>query len=224
MKLSFLVLAVLTVYSEGLLFYSNQTHRPSLEERMDLLEKQLADERKQKHALQIELDEEKQKIAELERQADAQNETDQKLLEVYHTVPKRFQDITTQIRGALLSISSLDNTHRLDIQKLTEGLNNVQTLLPNLTYNISEIQGHFQEKGNVLTHMIKAIQHNQTTSKEELTRLKTSLIGLSNKQGTLESTVNNMVVKQSSLQSQLTSKYPNLLKYIALDNAKHWNI
>ena len=77
---------------------------------MNLLEKQLADERRQNYALQIEFDQEKQKIAEVERQADAQNETDQKLLEVYYTVPKRFQDITTQIRGALLSISSLDNT------------------------------------------------------------------------------------------------------------------
>lgn len=206
MKLQFSLFVALIVYAEGLLFNLNQTHQPSLEERVDLLEKNLADERRQKYTLQGEYDHEKQKIAEIERQLQAQNETVQILLQIYNTAPKRFQDITTQIRGALLSISSLDNKHSLDIQKLAKSLKDVQTLLSNLKSNISEIQHHFQEKGNVLTHMIEAVTHNQATNKEELARLKTSLIGLSNKQRTLESTVNTTVVKQSHLQSQLTSK------------------
>lgn len=65
MKLQFLVFAVLLVYTEELLFNSNQTHIPTLEERMDLLEKQLTDERNQKYALQIEFDQEKHKMAEM---------------------------------------------------------------------------------------------------------------------------------------------------------------
>lgn len=196
MKLQFLVFEALLVYTEGLLFNSNQTHRPTLEERMDLLEKQLTDERKQKYALQIEFDQEKQKMEEMERQMDALNETDQKLLQVYNTAPKRFQDITTQIRGALLSISSLDNKHSLDIQNLTEGLNDVQALLPNLKSNISAVQRHFQEKGNVISLMIEDIKRNQTAGKEELSRLKNTLVNLAN--------------SQTSLQSQVTSKYTSL--------------
>ena len=196
MKLQFLVFEALLVYTEGLLFNSNQTHRPTLEERMDLLEKQLTDERKQKYALQIEFDQEKQKMEEMERQMDALNETDQKLLQVYNTAPKRFQDITTQIRGALLSISSLDNKHSLDIQNLTEGLNDVQALLPNLKSNISAVQRHFHEKGNVISLMIEDIKRNETAGKEELSRLKNTLVNLAN--------------SQTSLQSRVASKYTSL--------------
>ena len=196
MKLPILFFSVLLVSTKGLLFHSNQTHQVSIEERVDLLEKQLADERRQKYALQIEFDQEKQKMAEMELQMDALNETDQKLLEVYNTAPKRFQDITTQIRGALLSISSLDNKHNLDIQKLAKGLNDVQTLLPNLTSNISEIQRHFQEKGKVISLMIEDIKRNQTAHKEELARLKNSLA--------------NLASSQTSLQSRITSMYTSL--------------
>lgn len=196
MKLQFLVFEALLVYTEGLLFNSNQTHRPTLEERMDLLEKQLTDERKQKYALQIEFDQEKQKMEEMERQMDALNETDQKLLQVYNTAPKRFQDITIQIRGALLSISSLDNKHSLDIQNLAEGLNDVQALLPNLQSNISAVQRHFQEKGNVISLMIEDIKRNHTAGEEELSRLENTLVNLAN--------------SQTTLQSRVTSKYTSL--------------
>ena len=184
MKLQIIVIAIfLFVNTDGLLLNSNHTHGVSIEERMDLLEKQLADEKRERYTLQREYDQEKQKIAELERQIDALNET----------APKRFQDISTQIRGALLSINSLDNKHSQDIQKLREGLNDVQTFLPNLTSNISEIQRYFQEKGNVTALMIDDIKRNQTVEKEELMRLKNSYASLSN--------------SQTSLQSRITRKY-----------------
>ena len=215
MKLQFLLFASFLVYTKGLLFNSNQTHRPTLEERMDLLEKQLTDERKQKYTLQVEFDQEKHKMAEMERKMDglnetdkkllqvyikapkrALNETDQKLLQVYIKAPKRFQDITTQIRGALLGISSLDNKHSLDIQNLAEGLNDVQALLPNLQSNISAVQRHFQEKGNVISLMIEDIKRNQTAGEEELSRLENTLVNLAN--------------SQTTLQSRVTSKYTSL--------------
>ena len=165
MKLQIIIcLLLLMVKIDGLLFSSNQTHGVSIEERLTLLEKQLADEKKERYNLQREYDQEKQKIAELERQVVALNET----------APKRLQDISTQ--EALLS------RHSQDIQELREGLNDVQTFLPNLTWNISEIQRYFQEERNVITLMIDDIKHNRTADEEELMHLKNNIASLSSKQ------------------------------------------
>ena len=165
MKLQIIIcLLLLMVKIDGLLFSSNQTHGVSIEERLSLLEKQLADEKRERYNLQREYDQEKQKIAELERQIDALNET----------APKRLQDISTQ--EALLS------RHSQDIQELREGLNDVQTFLPNLTWNISEIQRYFQEERNVITRMIDDIKHNQTANEEELMHLKNNIASLSSTQ------------------------------------------
>ena len=165
MKLQIIIcLLLLMVKIDGFLFSSNQTHGVSIEERLTLLEKQLADEKKERYNLQREYDQEKQKIAELERQVVALNET----------APKRLQDISTQ--EALLS------RHSQDIQELREGLNDVQTFLPNLTWNISEIQRYFQEERNVITLMIDDIKHNRTADEEELMHLKNNIASLSSKQ------------------------------------------
>ena len=165
MKLQIIIcLLLLMVKIDGFLFSSNQTHGVSIEERLTLLEKQLADEKKERYNLQREYDQEKQKIAELERQVVALNET----------APKRLQDISTQ--EALLS------RHSQDIQELREGLNDVQTFLPNLTWNISEIQRYFQEERNVITLMIDDIKHNQTANEEELMHLKNNIASLSSTQ------------------------------------------
>lgn len=165
MKLQIIIcLLLLMLKIDGLLFSSNQTHGVSIEERLTLLEKQLADEKKERYNLQREYDQEKQKIAELERQVVALNET----------APKRLQDISTQ--EALLS------RHSQDIQELREGLNDVQTFLPNLTWNISEIQRYFQEERNVITLMIDDIKHNQTANEEELMHLKNNIASLSSTQ------------------------------------------
>lgn len=165
MKLQIIIcLLLLMVKIDGLLFSSNQTHGVSIEERLTLVEKQLADEKRERYNLQREYDQEKQKIAELERQVVALNET----------APKRLQDISTQ--EALLS------RHSQDIQELREGLNDVQTFLPNLTWNISEIQRYFQEERNVITLMIDDIKHNQTADEEELMHLKNNIASLSSKQ------------------------------------------
>lgn len=152
--------------------------------------------------LQIEYDQEKETIAQLKHQQDNMNETDQKLLQVYNSVPKRFQDISTQIRGALLSITALDTKHNIDKQKLVDALKAVQTRVANLTLNqfeIVNIQRHFQEKERVLSMMIDAIKHNESTGREELTRLESSLTSLANSQRTLESTVNANINQQNSL-------------------------
>lgn len=176
MKLQIIIcLLLLMVKIDGFLFSSNQTHGVSIEERLTLLEKQLADEKKERYNLQREYDQEKQKIAELERQVVALNET----------APKRLQDISTQ--EALLS------RHSQDIQELREGLNDVQTFLPNLTWNISEIQRYFQEERNVITLMIDDIKHNQTANEEELMHLKNNIASLSS--------------TQTVVLSQIASKY-----------------
>ena len=176
MKLQIINCALLLMVKiDGLLFSSNQTHGVSIEERLTLVEKQLADEKKERYNLQREYDQEKQKIAELERQVVALNET----------APKRLQDISTQ--EALLS------RHSQDIQELREGLNDVQTFLPNLTWNISEIQRYFQEERNVITLMIDDIKHNQTANEEELMHLKNNIASLSS--------------TQTVVLSQIASKY-----------------
>lgn len=200
---------LLLISAKGLLLNLNHTHGTSIEERLDSLEKQLADEKRQRYILQIEYDQEKEKIAQLEHQHETMNETDQELLQLYNAAPKRFQDISTQIRGALLSITTLDTKHTDDIQNLLDALKAVNTRVANLTLNQSEIvniQRHFQEKEEVLSSMIETIKHNQSTDREELTRLKASLTSLANSQRTLQSTVNVNVNKQNSLQSQITGR------------------
>uniref|UniRef100_K1R9N9 Baculoviral IAP repeat-containing protein 3 n=1 Tax=Magallana gigas TaxID=29159 RepID=K1R9N9_MAGGI len=208
-KLIIFISSLLLVGAKGLLLNVNHTHGPSIEERVDSLEKQIIDEKRQRYMLQIEYDQEKETIAQLRHQLDNMNETDQELLQVYNSFPKHFQDISTQIRGALLSITALDTKHNIDNQKLVDALKAVQTRVANLTLNQSEIvniQRHFQEKEKVLSKMIDAIKHNQSTDRDELTRLKSSLTSLANSQRTLESTVNANVNKQNSLQSQITRK------------------
>lgn len=198
---------LLLVGTKGLLLNLNHTHGARVEERLDSLEKQLADEKRQRYILQIKYDQEKEKIAQLENQHETMNETDQELLQHYNAAPKRFQDISTQIRGALLSITTLDTKHNHDNQDLVDALKAVQTRVANLTLNqsvIANIQRHFQEKEKVLSSMIDAIRNNQNTDHVELARLKASLTSLANSQRTLQSTVNANVNKQNSLQSQLS--------------------
>lgn len=198
---------LLLVGTKGLLLNLNHTHGASVEERLDSLEKQLADEKRQRYILQIKYDQEKEKIAQLKNQHETMNETDQELLQQYNAAPKRFQDISTQIRGALLSITTLDTKHNHDNQDLVDALKAVQTRVANLTLNqsvIANIQRHFQEKEKVLSSMIDAIRNNQNTDHVELARLKASLTSLANSQRTLHSTVNANVNKQNSLQSQLS--------------------
>lgn len=200
---------LLLVGTKGLLLNLNHTHGASVEKRLDSLEKQLADEKKQRYILQIEYDQEKEKIAQLEHQHATMNETDQELLQHYNTAPKRFQDISTQIRGALLSITTLDTKHNHDNQDLVDALKAVQTRVTNLTLNQSEIvniQRHLHEKEKALSSMIDAIRNNQNMDHVELARLKASLTSLANSQRTLQSTVNANVNKQNSLQSQLSGR------------------
>lgn len=200
---------LLLVGANGLLLNVNHTHGASIEERLDSLEKQLIIEKRQRYMLQIENDQEKETIAQLRHQLKNVNETDQELLQDYNSVPKRFQDFTTQIRGALLSITALDTKHNSDNQKLVDALKAIQTRVANLTLNqsgIANIQRHFQEKEKVLSMMIDAIKHNESTDREKLIHLKSSLTSLGNSQRTLESTVNANVNKQNSLQAQITSK------------------
>lgn len=202
-----MIFLLLLVGAKGLLLNPNHTHRASTEERLDLLEKQLADEKRQRYILQIEYDQEKETIAQLKHQQDVMNETNQELLQLYYAAPKRFQDISTQIRGALLSITTLDTKHNHDNQELVDALKAVQTRVANLTLNQSEIvniQRHFQEKEKVLSSMIDTIKQNQSLDREGLTRLKASLTSLANSQRTLQSTVNANLNKQNSLQSQIT--------------------
>lgn len=179
-----------------------------MEERFDSLEKQLADEKRQRFILQIEYDQEKEKIAQLEYKQNVMNKTDQELLQHYNTAPKRFQDISTQIRGALLSITTLDTKHSHDNQDLVDALKAVQITVTNLTLNQSEIvniQRHLHEKEKALSSMIDAIRNNQSTNRDGLSRLKVSLTSLANSQRTLQSTVNANANTQNSLQSQLSS-------------------
>lgn len=202
-----MIFLLLLVGTKGLLLNLNHTHGASVEERLDSLEKQLADEKRHRYILQIEYDQEKEKIAQLEHQHETMNETDQELLQHYNAAPKRFQDISTQIRGALLSITTLDTKHNHDNQDLVDALKAVQTRVTNLTLNqsvIANIQRHLQEKEKALTSMIDTIKHNQSLDQEERTRLKASLTSLANSQRTLQSTVNANVNKQNSLQSQIT--------------------
>lgn len=199
---------LLLVGTTGLLLNSNQTHKASMEERFDSLEKQLADEKRQRFILQIEYDQEKEKIAQLEYKQNVMNKTDQELLQHYNTAPKRFQDISTQIRGALLSITTLDTKHSHDNQDLVDALKAVQITVTNLTLNQSEIvniQRHLHEKEKALSSMIDAIRNNQSTNRDGLSRLKVSLTSLANSQRTLQSTVNANANTQNSLQSQLSS-------------------
>lgn len=209
---------LLLIGAKGLLLNLNHTHGASIEERLDSLEKQLADEKRQRYILQIEYDQEKEKIAQLEHQQETMNETDQELLQLYNAAPERFQDISTQIRRALLSINTLETNYGTDIQNLVNTLKAVQTMVANLTLNQSEIvniQSHLQEKEKVLSGMIDAIKHNQSTDREGVTRLKSSMASLANIQRMLESTVNSNVNKQNSLQSQITG----MNTYICLKSA-----
>lgn len=187
------------VGTKGLLLNPNHTHRASTEERLDLLEKQLADEKRQRYILQIEYDQEKERIVQLKHQLDTMNDTDQ----------KRFQDISTQIRGALLSLNTLETNFGADNQNLVDALKTVQTKVANLTLNQSEIvntQRHFQEKENVLSSMIDVVKHNQSTDRERLSHLMANLTSLTESQRTLQSTVNANVNNQNSLQTQVSSK------------------
>lgn len=204
-----MIFLLLLVGTKGLLLNLNHTHGASVEERLDSLEKQLADEKRHRYILQIEYDQEKEKIAQLEHQHETMNETDQELLQHYNAAPKRFQDISTQIRGALLSITTLDTKHNHDNQDLVDALKAVQTRVTNLTLNqsvIANIQRHLQEKEKALISKIDTIKYNQSTDREELTHLKANLTSLANSQRTLQYTVNANVNKQNSLQSQITSK------------------
>lgn len=191
-----MIFLLLLVGAKGLLLNPNHTHRASTEERLDLLEKQLADEKRQRYMLQIENEQEKETIAQLKHQLDTMNDTDQ----------KRFKDISTQIRGALLSINTLETNFGADNQNLVDALKAVETNMANLTLNQSESQRHLQEKENTLSIMIDEIRYNQSMDQEEVTHLKASVTSLDNKQRTLESTVNANVNKQNNLQSQITSK------------------
>lgn len=198
---------LLLIGTKGLLLNLNHTNGASIEERLDSLEKQLADEKRQGYFLQIEYDQQKEKIIQLEHQHETMNETDQELLQHYNAAPKRFQDISTQIRGALLSITTLDTKHTNDIQNLLDALKAVHTRVANLTLNQSEIvniQRHFQEKEKTLSSKIDTIKYNQSKDREELTHLKANLTSLANSQRTLQYTVNANVIKQNSLQSQIT--------------------
>lgn len=185
-----MIFLLLLAGAKGLLLNLNLTHGASIEERLDSLEKQLADEKRQRYMLQIEFDQEKETIAQLKHQQDVMNETDQ----------KRFQDISIQIRGALLSINTMETNFIADNQNLKYALKAVQTSMANLTLNQSESQRNFQ----VLSSMIDTIKHNQSTDREELTRLKASLTSLANNQSALQSTVNDNFIKHNSLQSQIT--------------------
>lgn len=191
-----MIFLLLLVGAKGLLSNLNHTHGASIEERLDLLEKQLADEKRQRYMLQIEYEQEKETVAQLKHQLDTMNDTDQ----------KHFQDISTQIKGALLSINTLETNFGADNQNLVDALKAVQTNLANLSLNQSESQSHLQEKENTLSLMIDEIRYNQSMDQEEVTHLKAIVTSLDNKQRTLESTVNANVNKQNSLQSQITSK------------------
>lgn len=202
-----LISTLLLVGAKGLLLNLSHTHGASIEERMDSLEKQLADEKRQRYMLQIQYDQEKETIAQLKHQQDVMNETDQELLQLYNAAPKRFQDISTQIRGALLSINTLETNFGADIQNLVDALKAVQTRVANLTLNQSEIaniQRHFKEKEIILSSMIDTIKQNQSLDRQELTRLKANLTSLANSHRALQYTVNANVNKQNSLQSQIT--------------------
>lgn len=207
-KLVIFISTLLLVGAKGLLLNLNHTHGTSIEDRLDSIEKQLNDEKRQRYIMQLEYDQEKEKIAQLEHQHETLNETDQELLQHYNAAPKRFQDISTQIRDALLSIATLDTKHNHDNQDLVDALKAVQTRVTNLILNqsvIANIQRHLQEKEKALTSMIDTIKHNQSLDREELTRLKASLTSLANSQRTLQSTVNANVNKQDNLQSQITN-------------------
>lgn len=221
-----MIFLLLLVGAKGLLLNPNHTHRASTEERLDLLEKQLKDEKRQRYILQIEYDQEKETIAQIKHQQDVMNETYQELLQHYNAAPKRFQDISTQIRGALLSITTLDTKHNHDNQELVDALKAVQTRVANLTLNQSEIvniQRHFQEKEKVLSSMIDTIKQNQSFDREELTRLKARLTSLANSQRMLQSTVNANVNKQNGLQSQITAiKSSDLFLAIPKKIHSHW--
>lgn len=202
-----LISTLLLVGAKGLLLNLSHTHGASIEERMNSLGKQLADEKRQRYMLQIQYDQEKETIAQLKHQQDVMNETDQELLQLYNAAPKRFQDISTQIRGALLSINTLETNFGADIQNLVDALKAVQTRVANLTLNQSEIaniQRHFKEKENILSYMIDTIKQNQSLDRQELTRLKANLTSLANSHRALQYTVNANVNKQNSLQTQIT--------------------
>lgn len=215
---------LLLVGTRGLLLNSNHTHGASIEERLGSLEKQLVDEKRQRYILQIEYDQEKETIAQLKHQHDALNETDQKLLQHYNAAPKRFQDISTQIRRALMSINTLETNFGADIQNLENALKAVQTRVANLTLNQSEIanvQRQLQKRVKVLSSMIDELKYNESTGLEGLTRLKVSMTSLDNSQRTLQSTVNANVNKQSSLQSQITAIKRTVL-FLAIPTKYFW--
>lgn len=191
-----MIFLLLLVGAKGLLSNLNHTHGASIEERLDLLEKQLADEKRQRYMLQIEYDQEKETVAQLKHQHDTMNDT----------VQKHFQDISTQIRGALLSINTLETNFGADNQNLVDALKAVQTNVANLTLNQSESQRNLEEKENSLSLMIYAMRYNQSLDREEVTHLKANVTSMDNKQRTLQSTVNANVNTQISLQSQITSK------------------
>lgn len=227
-KLVIFISTLLLVGAKGLLLNLNHTHGTSIEERLDSIEKQLANEKRQRYIMQLEYDQEKEKIAQLEHQHETLNETDQELLQHYNAAPKRFQDISTQIRGALLSIATLDTKHNHDNQDLVDALKAVQTRVTNLTLNqsvIANIQRHLQEKEKALTSMIDTIKHNQSLDRQELTRLQASLTSLANSHRALQSTVNANVDKQNSLQSQITAIKSSVL-FLAIPkklfNPSHW--
>lgn len=191
-----MIFLLLLVGAKGLLSNLNHTNGASIEERLDLLEKQLADEKRQRYMLQIEYDQEKETVAQLKHQHDTMNDT----------VQKHFQDISTQIRGALLSINTLETNFGADNQNLVDALEAVQTNVANLTLNQSESQRNLEEKENSLSLMIYAMRYNQSLDREEVTHLKANVTSMDNKQRTLQSTVNANVNTQISLQSQITSK------------------
>ncbi|XP_062587291.1 uncharacterized protein LOC134248916 [Saccostrea cucullata] len=196
MDLYLLIFSVFLFGAKGLLINQNQTHHLSVSERLDELEKQLADEKRQRYLLQMKYDQEIEHM----------NSTDQKLLQVYQTAPKQFHDISVQIKGALLSINNLDNRQNLDKQEVLGKLGDLKTSLSDLALNQSDIanlQRYFQEKENIHTSMIETLKRNESSNDEKITKLQLSLTSLANSVRTLETTVNANTNKQTSLQTKL---------------------
>lgn len=200
-----MIFLLLLVGAKGLLSNLNHTHGASIEERLDLLEKQLADEKRQRYMLQIEYDQEKETVKQLKHQHDTMNDT----------VQKHFQDISTQIRGALLSINTLETNFGADNQNLLDALKAVQTNVANLTLNQSESQRNLEEKENILSLMIYAMRYNQSLDREEVTHLKANVTNMDNKQRKLQSTVNANANTQISLQSQI-SKIKDVVLFLSI--------
>ncbi|XP_061180801.1 uncharacterized protein LOC133189444 [Saccostrea echinata] len=196
MNVHLLIFSVFILGVKGLLINLNQTHHPSVSERLDALEKQLAEEKRQRYLLQMKYDQE----------IEYMNSTDQKLLQVYKTALKQFQDISIQIKGASLSINKQDHRHSLEIQEMLGKLREVQTSLSAFASNqfeIANLHRHFQENENVLTSMLDILKHNETTNNEALIKMKSNLSSLANSIRTLEYTVNANTDKQIRLQTEL---------------------